>query len=519
MQQSRNLILAVLSLLAIAIAGWNVASTTSGLDVTRETVGPTPVTIFRKPDVASAPVVVIAHGFAGSQQLMQPFAVTLAKNGYIAVTFDFLGHGRHPLPLAGSIIEVDGATLALVDQLAAVTKFARTLASPDTNGNSAGLAMLGHSMASDIVVRHAQTNPDVKATVAVSMFSPVVTPESPRNLLVVVGDLEPEALKDEARRVVAMVSPSDPKPQMTYGDFAKGTARRYAFASGVEHVSVLYSQDALREAVQWLDQTFARTTNVNPKSIVVDARGPWLALLFVGLITLARPLSMVLPRAASASMGSGLPWRQLLPVAIAPALLTPLLLWKMPTDFLPILVGDYLAVHFAVYGVLTAIGLWWVQRNTLGFATGKKTNVVALLVATAAVAAYSIVVIGLPLDEYVTSFVPVAQRQTLVIAMLLGMLPFFIADEWLTRGANAPKGAYAFTKMMFLVSLAIAVALNLEKLFFLIIIVPVIVIFFIVYGFFSAWSYRQTLHPFVGALANALSFAWALAVTFPVLAR
>ena len=69
------------------------------------------------------------------------------------------------------------------------------------------------------------------------------------------------------------------------------------------------------------------------------------------------------------------------------------------------------------------------------------------------------------------------------------------------------------------VHLAIAVALNLEKLFFLIIIVPVIVIFFIVYGLFSAWAYRQTHHPLVGALANALSFAWALAVTFPVLAR
>lgn len=519
MLQLKNLILAGLALFAIALAGWKLVDTTSGLDVTRAAVGQTPITIFRKPENASAPVVVIAHGFAGSQQLMQPFAVTLANNGYIAVTFDFLGHGRHPLPLGGSIIEVDGATLALVDQLSAVTTFARTLVSPDPNGKVPELAVLGHSMASDIVVRHAQANLDVKATVAISMFSPVVTPDTPRNLLVVVGDLEPEALKAEARRVVAMVSSSDPKPQTTYGDFADGSARRYALASGVEHVSVLYSQDALREAVQWLDQTFERTTNANAENIFVDTRGPWLALLFTGLIVLAKPLAMVLPRAANAPIGSGLPWRQLLPVVIGPTLLTPLLLWKMPTDFLPILVGDYLAVHFAVYGVLTAIGLWWVRRKSTGSETTAKTNVVALFMATAAVAAYSIVVIGLPLDEYVTSFVPVAQRQTLVISMLLGMLPFFIADEWLTRGAHAPKGAYAVTKLMFLVSLAIAVALNLEKLFFLIIIVPVIVIFFIVYGLFSAWAYRQTHHPLVGALANALSFAWALAVTFPVLAR
>lgn len=117
------------------------------------------------------------------------------------------------------------------------------------------------------------------------------------------------------------------------------------------------------------------------------------------------------------------------------------------------------------------------------------------------------------------NFRPAAQRLPLVIAMLAGTLPYFLADEWLTRGENAPRGAYALTKICFLVSLAIAVALNLEKLFFLIIIVPAILIFFVVYGVFSGWAYKRVRHPFAGAIANAISFAWAIAVTFPVLAR
>ena len=49
------------------------------------------------------------------------------------------------------------------------------------------LAVLGHSMASDIVVRFAEEHPEVSATIAVSMFSPAVTATAPRNLLVIDG--------------------------------------------------------------------------------------------------------------------------------------------------------------------------------------------------------------------------------------------------------------------------------------------------------------------------------------------
>ena len=133
-----------------------------------------------------------------------------------------------------------------------------------------------------------------------------------------------------------------------------------------------------------------------------------------------------------------------------------------------------------------------------------------------AIAAYCILALGLPLDAFVTSFYPTHGRLPLIAAMLAGLLPYFLADEWMTRGAQARAGAYAFTKLCFVLSLAIAVALNLEKLFFLIIIVPAILIFFVVFGLFSGWSYRQTRQPLAGAAAIALAFAWSIAVTFPI---
>jgi hypothetical protein len=105
-----------------------------------------------------------------------------------------------------------------------------------------------------------------------------------------------------------------------------------------------------------------------------------------------------------------------------------------------------------------------------------------------------------------------------VLAMLVGTLSFFLSDEWLTRGAGAARGAYLASKIAFLLSLALAVALDFQRLFFLIIIIPIIVLFFLVYGLFSAWAYRSTGHPFVAAIANAVAFAWSIGVTFPLLA-
>lgn len=503
---------AIIALLCIAAGLWQLLELQSGLKITTAYVGETPVTIFRPETDAPAPVVVVAHGFAGSQQLMQPFALTLAQNGYIAVTFDCLGHGRNPQPLRGSITDANGATKALVDEFGQVAEFAQTIP-----GGDGRMAVLGHSMASDIVIRYAQAHPDVAATVAVSMFSPVVTATSPKNLDVIVGGIEPPPLRDEARRVVAMVSKGTPEPRVTYGSFADGTARRFSFSGGVEHIGVLYSAQSMTEARDWLNAAFGRASNGS-----LDARGSAVGLLFFGITLLGWPLSKLLPKVTEKPVGAALPWSKFLPIAIAPVVLTPLLLWKLPTNFLPILLGDYIAVHFALYGAITALGIWLSTRhapNLERVAFSAPPDHVRLAIAAIMVAAYSIFAFGLPLDRFMISFLPIPMRWPIILAVLIGTLPFFLADEWLTRGKSAPWGSYAVTKFCFLVSLAIAVALNFEKLFFLILIIPIILIFFVIYGLTSYWAASRTGHPFAGALANALAFAWAIAVTFPMVMR
>jgi dienelactone hydrolase len=499
-----RLVVGLAAFAVVLLSLWRLHGAEAGLTRRDVAIGATPATVLAPRTPGRAPAVVIAHGFSGSRPLMRPFAAALARAGYVAVTFDFLGHGEHPAPLTGDVTTEEGATAALVAQLRAVVDHARTL--PGTDGR---VALLGHSMASDVVVRAALADPGVGAVVAVSMFSPAVTAEAPRNLLVVAGEWE-APLADEALRVLRLTGGPDARAGVTVEDPEGAGRRRAVIAPSVEHIGVLYSATATAEAVAWLDAVFWRTGGAGG-----DARGGWILALLAALTALGWPLAALLPRAVDAPAGAGLRgWRLGLAI-LGPAVLTPLIATQAQVRLLPVIVGDYLALHFALYGLMTAAAM-----RALGGPLGRGSALRAgpLALAAAAVAAYGLLAVGGALDAQVSNFLPTAGRLPLLGLMLVGMVPYFLADEWLTRGPAAPGWAYGASKLAFLGSLAAAVALDPPRLFFLIILAPALVVFFTVFGLFSGWTYRAVGHPAAGALANAAVFAVAVATTFPQIA-
>jgi pimeloyl-ACP methyl ester carboxylesterase len=497
-------VLAGLSLLAIVVGLFHLLWAERGIAITKLRHGDIPLTLYRPLAAAEpAPVIVVAHGFAGSQQLMQAFALRFAQRGYQVLTFDFDGHGRHPMPLRFDPKNPAASATALSATLDEVVGFARRLP-----GGDGRLALLGHSMATAIILRYAIAHPEIGATVTVSLVTDSV--ELPHNLLVIDGALEFERLKEAGLRTLSAGLGFDAKEQVTYGNFADGSARRIAFPPSVEHIGVLFSGDSLDEAADWLDRSFAR-----PEAPPMhERRGLWLSIYFLGLIGLALPVSALLPRVVGEPQGAGLGWRRLLPIGVLPAIATPLLLWPLPTGFLPLLLGDYLAVHFALYGLLTIAGLVSIGRQRWGVRAAFSWPRFAL--AATAVTFYSLAIVGLSIDRFLFAFLPIAARVPLIPVLLCGTAIYFLADEWLTRGPGAAPFGYPVTKLCFLGSLALAVAIQPARLFFLIIIIPAILIFFLAFGYFSQWAYRRTGTPLVGASANAITFAWALAVTFPI---
>jgi hypothetical protein len=172
---------------------------------------------------------------------------------------------------------------------------------------------------------------------------------------------------------------------------------------------------------------------------------------------------------------------------------------------LPVLVADHLAMHLALYGLFQVAILRW-----LGMSFGPLRPLAAL-----AVVVWGLGVFGLMLDRYAASFWPIPERLPIIAALALGAVPFMIADALITDGGRAPFLRRMLARGAFFLSLGVAVALDFEGLFFLLMIAPVIVLFYIVFGLLGRWvAARQGA---MGAgLGLGLCLAWALGVSFPM---
>ena len=497
-----------IAMLAIGYAVWLLADARRGLTVESLSIGDTPARIFSPADAPpGTPVTVIAHGFAGSQRLMEPFAVTLARQGIIAVTFDFEGHGENPQPMRGDLGAEDGTTRYLLDQLAKVVADARARFRP------VHIHLLGHSMATDVLIREAIANPGYASVVAVSMFSPAIQADAPGNLLILNGAWEPQ-LNAEALRVLGLTEEA-PQPGVTYGSLAEGDARRAVFVPRAEHVAILYRQGGMAEAAGWIRQASGLPVLEDG---FLDHRGLAVIGLIFGVVLAGWPLSRLLPRVVvrSGTRGADLPWRRIGLVIAVPAVLTPLTLRLLPTDVLPVLVADYLALHFLAYGLFTFAALLWINKGWTAMPPWADIRWDRFLAAAVLTTLFVACAFGGALHFTVSVLFPSPSRIPLAGLMMLGTVICYLATEWALRGDNAPKLAPLAGIAGFIVSLAIALALDFEGLFFLILIVPFVFLFLLVYALFVWWVGRATGHPWVGGIANGVALAIALSAAFPV---
>lgn len=240
---------AILAFAVILISVWILEAACSDITISQSNIGQTPVTLYAKPG-ADGPTVVVAHGFAGSQQMMQGYARPLARAGYRVFAFEFMGHGRHPVPMSGDVNLVDGTTRLLVEQASDVIGALAKDNEP--------YALRGHSMATDILVRVAASRKDVGPVVLISALSQIVDRTTPENLPLVTGAWEP-GLRAFAVDALRMVD-ADAFEGEAVSDGA--IVRRAIAAPFTEHVSILQSRVGRGEAVPgWTALTGARLTS------------------------------------------------------------------------------------------------------------------------------------------------------------------------------------------------------------------------------------------------------------------
>lgn len=469
------IVLILLSLAVLEVAR-------QGVEIGRFDVGQTPVTEYARRG-AEGPVVVIAHGFAGSQQMMQGYALPLARAGYRVYVFEFLGHGRNPVPMSGDVGSVDGTTRLLMDQTSEVIDAVA--------GQGGNVALLGHSMATDILVRVAARRSDIGPIVLISAFSDAIDATTPDDLLLVTGAWEPQ-LRAFAREALQMVDPGAAEGSTA----TQGTVQRRAVAAPfAEHVSVLHSRAGRAAAVDWIDRAYGRTSDV-----AIPPTGWAILGLLAGLVLVFRSIAGLLPERVDDARQPG--GRQTAVLILLPAILAPSIAVPLNPQILPVLVADYLGLHLFLYGgvQLVLLAVWGLLRRRLswlGFAV--------LLLWCA--------VFGVALDRYAANFWPTAGRLWIIAVLMVGALPYMVGDAILT--ARSGILARLCIRGVFLLSLGIAVALDFEGLFFLMLIVPVLILFYLVFGTMGR-DVSARAGPLSSGLALGVVLAWALGVSFPL---
>jgi len=476
----------------------------AGLPLTRVRIDVegVPVEVMARRDRPGGPAVVIAHGFAGSRQIMYAYGYTLAHHGYTVYLLDFAGHGanRQPLDYGTSGLSSD----LLQANLDAVVRYAAT--------RHPAVALLGHSMGGGAVTRYGATHPKVAATIAISPAPSAVTPQLPRNYLVMAGAWEFPSFRVGALQLLQRAGGQ--APGVLYGDPRRGTARELFFVPAAEHVLILFSPRALAEAVRWLDSVFG----AQAASHYIDARLAWLALAFVAALALARPLARrLLAENAAAGTLKALalgPTIALFAVAAAGA---SFIARVVPSDWPPLAVAGYLANYWAAFGVLTLAGAW-----LLGLARswplGEWINRRAAL-ATLGLGAYLVMAFAVPAHLVASPLVPAGARLPWFFAFLPGTLLYAASGELLIRAQGSGRAELAAElahKGLTLLSLTGAIFL-LGAPFFLALLLPVMALLFVAFALLNHWTYRAGHNPLIGAVLTALSTATIMASIFPLI--
>ena len=185
----RRLLAPTVALIAAAalLAGlFMLRAAAEGIETRERSVGAIPVTTFSTAE-GDGPLVVIAHGFSGSRQMVRALALTLAKAGYRVATLDLPGHGDNPVPMSSQITQIQGATRQLQAAIAEVID-----AELERLGGDDPVALVGHSMATDLIIRQAIGDARVGPVVAISMYSDAVSATAPARMLAISGSNAPE---------------------------------------------------------------------------------------------------------------------------------------------------------------------------------------------------------------------------------------------------------------------------------------------------------------------------------------
>ncbi len=513
---------------------------------------PVPVLRFTPAGTALNIVAVIAHGYSADKELMSAFAVDLAKQGIVAYTFDFPGHGASSVPYGTA--NGKGVVKQLTTTLSQVVDYAVAHGpAPNTR-----VVLLGYSLGTIPVSDYALQHPHMTNLAATVLVAGIVgdhpTRSDPHNLLVLTGQFDLPGINDTAQSLMAYgcgVAPGTITDTYQCGSLP-GAERRRLVLPGLDHISIVTAESTHSATIDWLRTTVDARIGATP--ISADDRLHWLLLAFLSAACALLPLlslgsyafgltpsqEPITAEDAEVHVSSSTPletqavrWAALGACFVALAGAVILLRLYLPTDFwspesfpfafLGQMVSADVAIYFLLAGLLLLALLGGLPALRRAAAWPKRYAILAQVVLALALALFLYVTNG-ALSSFAWESIllgPARLWRAAVYAVML--LPFLL-------GMRAAMIAFARDRLgvatavdlsvtvAILGALGASIALNFARLSYLGILLPIIALAMLAFVPIAIWALRVIARPtLLLALLQALLLGWALAATLPLI--
>ena len=413
--------------------------------------------------------IIIGHGFAGSKEMMRQIAYDVAKAGSNAVLFDFIGHGSNQQKLVNEPTEITGTTQQLVDQLSNIINFIY-----EKFGDDIKISLIGHSMASDIVVR-ASAEKIIKSVVAISPYSTGITQDFPKDLLLISGQFEGH-LRSHALQMVKTFKPEANENT----EYTNGNIRRKAsFIENTGHVSVIYAPQTTKIIIDWLKlENYDRPIWKNQ-----------IGWILIGMTFIVIGMSRLNTNLANETILVFKNKKAL--ISVLTATTAALSSGLIEINLLPIYGFERIAIYFGLVGLLKVGFLYWLKL-ILCF------GVLCFLI-----------------NRYIGSFALSDNRITAFITLILPITLFSLISEKLI--ASSSIWIAILLRGLPIVGFSMLLILFPEQYGLMFTTVLIYILYFIVFGYIGSHQRKKIGHVKVG-LAHGIFLSFAFAATNPIFA-
>jgi dienelactone hydrolase len=324
-----------------------------------------------------APGVACLPGYQSTRESNDAGCIELARRGFVVLSVDPLGRGNSGLPG-----QLDDPGFDDTFGGRSACRYLRVLPYVD----SERIGLMGHSLGAEMMYKAALDDPAVQALVLTGFaYDSQASPRSPRNMLMIFGRWDEfrgrmtgtrhfEAEWMNTPLTHRVIPADDPRFNVTYGDFADGTARRVAMLPLV-HQLEQHSHRAIAEVLEWM-----RSALRPDEELWIDARAQiWQVKEWATLIAMVAGFCCLLPL-AYLLLGTRLFGRLRAPLSARPAAsaghivkhsaINALLMWL----YIPLILVLF-AIHAYVVRidrafpmmVVNAIVWWFLWSNVIGF--------------------------------------------------------------------------------------------------------------------------------------------------------